>query len=259
MLNFMEKDLLNKLQNTSVPYVRNALLAGFVAGTIFIAANKIKEIYLDFSGEKIENIKEMESAWHGERRAPKSLETHVGGRYQTIQYTNNIPAIIVESFFGTNKEDLKYFSVKENREYFCNHVVKGIEGYVNSNSNIKKITIAGGHGENDPGALFGDNHNIKESNFNKEMSKYISDKLKEKGYSVQYLWYQGSGGQIERLNYYTDKANKYSGKSVYVEIHANAAKPSVAGSRIYGPKPKSENPKSHKFGKMVLNEVNKSW
>ena len=252
-------DSVRSINGKAMPYVRNIALAGFLTGAALLSGKQAKNVYNDFTGkEKIENITGIDGNWDVKRKAPKSLETHIGD-YQTIQQTKNIPAIIVESFFGTNDNDLKYFLNKEHREKFCDKVVEGIEKYVNSNPGVEIITIAGGHGKNDWGAKYGPDGKFHESDFNKEMSKYVSDELKEDGYNTQYLWYGGSGDQRDRLDYYVSKANKYPGKSVYVEMHADAADPSVAGSRVYGPKPKEDNPKSHKFGKVVLDEINQSW
>ncbi|MGY4884076.1 MAG: N-acetylmuramoyl-L-alanine amidase [Nanobdellota archaeon] len=236
--------------------VGKGLAALVLGGAALVGGHYAKEA---FSPKyNIENITGIDGKWDVKRKAEKSSETSVGN-YQTIQSTKNIPAVIVESFFGTNENDLKYFMNKKNRKKFCDEVVEGVENYVKANPNIEVITIAGGHGESDPGAVFGPKGNIHESDFNKEMSKYIADKLKKDGYNVKYLWYKGNGGQEDRLDYYTSQANKYSGKSVYVEIHADAAKKGVAGSRVYGPKPKKANPKSHKFGESILKEINESW
>jgi len=233
------------------------ILAGLLVAGIAVGGHHILKPHQNYGQESIENY--LNYKWEGKRTAPKQNETCVDKQYQTLQYTKNIPAIIVESFFGSNERDLKYFRVKKNRENFCNHVAKGIEDYARSDPKIKYITIAGGHGENDPGAVYDANKKIYEAEFNKEMGKSIAEKLKKKGFNVQYLWYTGKGGQKGRLDYYTKMANKYSGKSLYVEIHGDAAKPSVSGSRVYGPMPKKQNPKSHKLGKTVLNEINKSW
>lgn len=252
-------DSVRNIKGKAMPYIRNIALTGFLTGAAILAGKQVNTVYNDFiNKDKTEETTGINKKWDGKRKAEKSLETHVGP-YQTIQQTKNIPAIIVESFFGSNENDLKYFMNEKNRDKFCDNIVNGIEKYVGSDSTVEMITIAGGHGENDWGAKYGPEGKIHEADFNKEMSKDIADKLKQKGYNVQHLWYTGSGDQKDRLKNYVSNANKYSGKSVYVEMHTDAAGPDVAGSRVYGPKPKNENPKSHKFGKVVLDEINKSW
>jgi N-acetylmuramoyl-L-alanine amidase len=242
-------DATKNIKGKVAPYVKSALLAGAITGSVFLAKDKALDVYDDFSKNAKPNSEVV-------RTAKKASDTHVGG-YETIQNTK-MPAVVLESFFGTNKNDLAYFSSKSNREHFCEHVIDGIEKYVAEND-VKKIIIAGGHGENYPGALYGKNKDIHESKFTKEMSKYIVNELKKDGFDVKHLWYEGNGGQKDRLDEYVAQANKEGSNAVYVEVHADAASPSVAGSRVYGPKPKGDNPKSHKFGRTILNEINKSW
>lgn len=227
-----------------------------LAGGAVIGIHQAKAMLADKA--KLENISGIDGDWDVERKSVKYPKINVGN-YQTIQKAKDMPAIIIESFYGTNKNDLEYFLNRKNRKKFCDNVVRGIEKYAKSDPKIKIITIAGGHGKNDPGAKFGPNGNIHESDFNGEMSKYISDKLKQDGYQVQYLWYTGKGNQKDRLNEYVAKANKYAGKSVYVEMHADVARKGVAGSKVYCPKAKDKNQRSRKFGKTVLDEINKSW
>ncbi|MBD3310378.1 hypothetical protein GF351_04110 [Candidatus Woesearchaeota archaeon] len=158
---------------------------------------------------------------------------HSGPLY--VLRNTRIPSILIESFFMSNALDMRYFSDLRNLGSFSRSCAEGVYDYASKN-NTRNIVLAVGHGKHDCGAIGRlDGKEYYENEFNRQIVGVMAAGLRQKGYHVEVLDYEGSGEgmQKRRLNAYVAATNKYSSADfVFVSLHCSAAKnPNACGTR----------------------------
>ena len=174
-----------------------------------------------------------------------------------------MPAVLTEAFNMKNNAQINFYRNDGNLRRLAESYGRGILGYLRANPHVTKVITDNGHGQGDPGAP-NQNNTLYEGDFTGKMQNYLSEFLKKerasagRKFEVLPLDYTGGGGQLARLNWYVNQANRINNivngndDSIYVSIHINSARASFEPPpevRIHG---RGSQPKSTELGAHIL-------
>ncbi|MFC1755030.1 N-acetylmuramoyl-L-alanine amidase [Thermoproteota archaeon] len=226
-----------------------------------------KSIYHDITVPRTEDDKVAEQPPAPGKPVPKGAKISSDLRelgFPVLRDTK-IPSAMIEAFFVTNDDDLRFFSKDANLNQFADASALGVHNYAKKYG-IRNIVLSVGHGKTASGVVghIG-SKTYRESDFNRKIVTRMKSRLAPKGYNVVVLDYalpgKGKALQRARLKAYVTAVNKYSkADSIFVSIHCNGWNDkSVSGTRVFATKPLKKNPKSSQLGTEILKSLGKVY